>query len=252
MNRAIGLSCSRRPGPGPSPALRATSPGGRGYWILLLALWGARASADEPSLTLADLPAYQAALSAKATIPPARVGFRDLWERPERYRGRPVRVEGSLVRQFRQAAFGTFPPLVEAWAVSPAGDPFCLVFPDSASRATPALGTRVRFVGTFLKQVRYQGGDGPRLAPLIVGAGPPVASAKPPAAPRPARRYGSTLDWTAGLLVAGFVALLVARMHLNKPVARTPGRAMDPPPDFLTTADDADLPDAKNPSEARP
>ena len=156
------------------------------------------------------------------------------------------------MRRFRQDAFGTFPPLAEAWAVSPAGDPFCLVFPDSASRATPALGSPVRFVGTFLKQVRYQAGDGPRLAPLIVGGGPPVASAKAPAAPKPRRGYGSTLDWTAGLAVAALVALFVARMHLNKPVARTPGRATDPPPDFLTTADDVDLPDATNPAEARP
>ena len=158
------------------------------------------------------------------------------------------------MRRFRQEAFGTFPPLTEAWAVSPAGDPFCLVFPnpDPASRATPALGTPVRFDGTFLKQVRYQGGDGPRLAPLIVGGGPPIASAKAPAPPRPRRGYGSTLDWTAGLIVAGFVVLFVARMHLNKPFARTSGWATDPPPEFLTSADDDPLPDATNPPEARP
>jgi len=156
------------------------------------------------------------------------------------------------VRRFRQDAFGTFPPLAEAWAVSPSGDPFCLVFPDSASRASPALGSPVRFVGTFLKRVRYQAGDGPRLAPLIVGGGPPVASARAPAASRPPRGFGSALDWTAGLAVAALVTLFVARMHLQKPVALTPGRATDPPPDFLTTADDVDLPDATNPAEARP
>ena len=219
---------------------------------MVLALWSSGASAEEASLTLADLAAYRAALSPKATAAPDRVGFRDLWGDPETYRGRVVRVEGRLVRRFRQDAFGTFPPLAEAWAVSPSGDPFCLVFPDSASRASPALGSPVRFVGTFLKQVRYRAGDGPRLAPLIVGGGPPVASAKAPAPPRPRRGYGSTLDWTAGLIVAGFVALFVARMHLNKPVARTPGRATDPPPDFLTTAGAVDLPDAPNPAEDRP
>ena len=204
---------------------------------ILLALWASQARADEPTLTLADLAAYQAALSAKADTPPARVGFRDLWGAPERYRGRLVQVEGRLVRRFRQDAFGTFPPLAEAWAVSPAGDPFCLIFPDPASPASPALGTPVRFVGTFLKRVRYRAGDGPRLAPLIVGGGPPVASARVSTVSKTPRRFGSTLDWTAGLAVAALVALFLARMHLNKPVALTPGRAMDPPPDFVTTAD---------------
>ncbi len=208
-------------------------------WPILLALWASRASADEPSLTLADLSAYRSALSAKADAPAARVGFRDLWGHPERYRGRLVRVEGRLVRRFRQDAFGTFPPLAEAWAVSPSGDPFCLVFPDSASRASPPLGSPVRFVGTFLKRVRYRAGDGSRLAPLIVGGGPPVASARASASSKPEPGYGSTLDWTAGLVVAGFVALFVARMHLNKPVARTPGWASDPPPDFLTSPEEA-------------
>ena len=219
---------------------------------LLLALWASRASADEPTLTLADLAAYRAALSAKAETPPARVGFRDLWGAPERYRGRLVQVEGRLVRRFRQDAFGTFPPMAEAWAVSPAGDPFCLVFPDPASPASPPLGTPVRFVGTFLKRVRYQAGDGPRLAPLIVGGGPPVASVRASATSKPPRRYGTTLDWTAALAVAALVAFFLARMHLNKPVARNPVRATEPPPDFLTTADDVDLPDATNPAEARP
>ena len=63
------------------------------------------------------------------------VGFRELWDHPETYRGRRVQVEGRVVRRFRQGAFGTFPPLDEVWAVSPAGDPFCLVFP-----ATPEAG----------------------------------------------------------------------------------------------------------------
>ena len=38
----------------------------------------------------------------------------------------------------------------------------------------------VRFTGTFLKMVRYAGGDGARLAPLIVGDRLPVAVALNP------------------------------------------------------------------------
>ena len=79
-----------------------------------------------------------------------------------------------------------------------------------------------------------------------------MVSARAPVGSKAPRGYGSTLDWTAGLAVAALVTLFVARMHLQKPVALTPGRATDPPPEFLTTADDVDLPDATNPTEARP
>ena len=90
----------------------------------------------ESGLTLSDLAAYRAALEGKAepTGPAVAVTFRELWDHPERYQGRRVRVEGRVARRFRQGAFGTFPPLVEAWAVSPAGDPFCLVFPASTGK----------------------------------------------------------------------------------------------------------------------
>jgi hypothetical protein len=163
-------------------------------------------------LGLADLAAYRAALSGKATAdearpsdPPVPVGFRDLWNRPEAYRGRRVTIRGRLERSFRQGAVGSFPPLVEAWIFSPSGDPFCLVYPragagtdagpstgppsvsapvsaDDARRtdaraagpAEPGPGRVVRFTGTFLKMVRYTAGDGDRQAPLIVGDRPPA------------------------------------------------------------------------------
>ena len=59
---------------------------------------------DKPDdrLGLADLPAEHAALSGKATIdgpeahaPPQSVTFRDLWNHPETWRGRRVRVRGT-------------------------------------------------------------------------------------------------------------------------------------------------------------
>jgi hypothetical protein len=156
-------------------------------------------------LGLADLAGYRAALSGKATAddakaddPPARVAFRDLWNRPDRFRGRRVTIEGRVLRIFRQGPVGSFPPLAEVWVTAPAGDPFCVVFPqpvppgeDSPKRGSPAqaarnqgnevranlmpaLGRTVRFTGTFLKQVSYAAGDGARLAPLVVGEGPPV------------------------------------------------------------------------------
>src|SRR5262245_60405750 len=85
-----------------------------------------RSFAQDPEtanpLSLADLAGYRVALageptdrSASADEPPARVGFRDLWDRPEQLRGRRVTVQGRIARIFRQGAVGSFPPLAEIW-----------------------------------------------------------------------------------------------------------------------------------------
>lgn len=201
------------------------------------------AAADEDAgLSTADLAPYRAALAGTPGGPAVAVTFRDLWDHPERYQGRRIRVEGRAVRRFRQGATGTFPPLVETWAVSPAGDPFCLVFPDSGPVAVgpdPAPGASVRFEGVFLRRLRYQGGDAARLAPWIVGHRPPVVTAPAPPVAKagvPGSRGSlSRVEWTIGLLAAGFVALALARQHARGPSRRPQGRDRDrdPPPEFL-------------------
>jgi hypothetical protein len=212
---------------------------------------------DESALTIADLAAYREALSGKGAtaVPPAPVGFRALWEHPEVYRGRRVQVRGRLVRRFRQGPFGTFPALEEAWVVSPAGDPLCLVFPATATPSSGAATAKakapdptsgqVRFAGKFLKVVKYQGGDGPRLAPLIVGPAPPSAIAtatdREPR-PSPTRVPGAgwtRLDWALGLAGALLVVLVLARQHLRRP-ARPLGRIGEDTP--APTFDDANPP----------
>jgi len=163
-------------------------------------------SERDDRIGLADLAAYRASLSGRPTAddarpsdPPARAGFRDLWERPEAYRGRRVTIGGRLERSFRQGAVGSFPPLVESWIFSAAGDPFCVVYPNPegprpvspsggsvdgpagdpsqdiqvGTPGVPRPGRMVRFTGTFLKTVRYAARNGERLAPLIVGDRPP-------------------------------------------------------------------------------
>ncbi len=214
---------------------------------------------DEPDdrIGLADLAAYRAALSGKPTAddarpsdPPRPVGFRDLWEHPEAHRGRRVTIRGRLERTFRQGAVGSFPPLVEAWVFSAAGDPFCVVYPrpdESGAEAAPAAGSDkakagpgrpVRFTGTFLKTVRYPAGDGERLAPLIVGDRPPEPQpaaeadggldAPPSGAGRVFRAIGGgdgrpgegrrswTLETTAlGMVLAAMAALLIVRQHIR-------------------------------------
>jgi hypothetical protein len=204
-------------------------------------------AAGEPTLTIADLSAYRAALlehtgAPSGSEPPRAVGFRELWDHPRTYQGRRVQVQGRLVRRFRQGAFGTFPPLEEAWIFSPAGDPFCLVFPAAAS--APKTKTdpeaQVQFAGTFLKLLEYQGRDGPRLAPLIVGPAPPAAVV--PAAARtsrPDRGAGTTqaprwLEGTIALTLAIVAAGVLASQHLRRPVRRPlrPDAVVEPAPVF--------------------
>lgn len=195
-----------------------------------------RASADDTALGIADLAAYRAALTDRpGSTPeglPVAVGFRELWNHPEAYQGRRVQVQGGVVRRFRQGAFGTFPPLTEVWAISPAGDPYCLVYPEPPARSTPEPIGTVRFVGTFLKRLRYQGGDGPRLVPLVVGPRPPAALERAPSmAPNSSRSF-PWLDWTIGLVAATSVALVLAWQHLRRPSRRPINLDVGPPPVF--------------------
>jgi hypothetical protein len=215
--------------------------------------------AGEAALTLADLAAYRAALSAGETKGehPVRVTFRELWDHPATYQGRRVQVEGRVVRRFRQGSFGTFPPLEEAWTVSAASDPFCLVFPET-SRDPKAPGSagrvrgEVRFVGTFLRMIEYQGGDGPRLAPLIVGPAEPAAvasaTARRPGPARGADARPTRLDWMIGAVVAALVVLVLACQHLRRPVRRILKVEDTPAPLFDDTMASAGVP---GPSDSR-
>ena len=199
--------------------------------VLAVALSLLLAAGDDPALTIADLEAYRLALRPAPAGEAAKVSFRDLWEHPEKFAGRQVRVEGRLARVFRQPKVGEFPALAEGWIVTPAGDPICLVYPDD--RGGPEIGAEVRFAGTFLRRVRYRGGDVPRLAPLIVGPATPELGAEPISTAWP----GSSADWLIGLGAAAAVGAILAGRHLNRPV---PGPvAVGPPPAFL----DGDDPD---------
>jgi hypothetical protein len=231
-------------------------------------------------LSLTDLAKYRAALAGKATADdarssdtPARVSFKDLWNRPDALRGRRVILEGRVQRIFRQGPLGSFPALAEIWIASPAGDPSCLVVPqqsgtgsppvsddDLEGRATPQralkLGQTVRFTGTFLKMILYAAGDGGRLAPLVVGDQPPVPV---PADAKANRASSFTLDnvvglwtrspgsWLVALTLALLAAGVLARQHLRAPMRRRATMSSrrrvystgpDPPLEFIDPRDD--------------
>ncbi len=215
---------------------------------------------DHPDdrLGLADLPAEHAALAGKATIdgpeahaPPQTVTFRDLWNHPETWRGRRVRVRGTIARVFRQGAVGSFPPLAEAWLSTPEGDLLCVVFPQEDRRGQKTLtesgpdrkgrneptpepqrepepGRRVRFTGTFLKTIRYPAADLARLAPLIVGDRPPTmtmetaaggepstAEALRPSDTRPRSEVWTPAAWVLSLAVGLAAAAVIAWQHVR-------------------------------------
>jgi hypothetical protein len=183
---------------------------------------------DDSPLSLADLEAYRVALASKPDSTARSVSFRDLWDRPEDYAGRTVAVEGRVARTFRQPRFGEFPPLVEAWVVSPPGDPFCLVFPQPEGRPALGVGAFVRFSGTFLKRIKYQGGDVDRLAPLIVG---PRAPDAPLSAPVTAWKEWSSADWMMAVGALLVVSLVLLTRHFSRPAVDS--RPIEPPPSFV-------------------
>jgi hypothetical protein len=187
---------------------------------------------NDSNLGLADLPAYKKALEDRGDGPAVSVGFRDLWDHPDRFRGRLVRVEGRVVRRFNQTAVGAFPPLSETWIVNPEGDPLCLVCPTPDDRTNSAIGPgkAVRFEGTFLRHVRYVGGDSARLAPLIIGGRAPDNLIKQGSTMDGPPLGWSRTDWAVGAVLAGLVALVLVRQALRRP-ARS-GPRLDPPVQF--------------------
>jgi hypothetical protein len=211
--------------------------------VVLCNPWFSHARGQEDRLGLGDLAGYRAALSGKATAddaragdPPAPVHFRDLWNRPDVFRGRRVIVEGRVLRIFRQEPVGSFPALAEVWISSTSGDPFCLVSPQAGP--IPEPGQNVRFAGTFLKMVRYAASDAARLAPLVVGDRAP--SSQPAGAVVRALGGHDTLagfhgwswsraTWALGLSMAALAGGLLAWWHLNSPSLKPRRRTITPP-----------------------
>ncbi|HEU5118336.1 MAG TPA: hypothetical protein VFT74_17090, partial [Isosphaeraceae bacterium] len=187
------------------------------------------------------LPAFRRALEP-SNVPARPVQFLDLWEQADRHRGEVVRISGRFARRFHQPAHDGFPALTELWLSTPPGNLFCLVFPTPDAEVKPSNET-LEFQGTFLRLLRYSSGDGPRLAPLIVGPNPPgVLSTSTPEAPI------SWVFWGLGVLGMAAVGLAFAFLHLRTPpplrrrtrvaiepvdepaTSRTPLEPLDEPP----------------------
>lgn len=239
-----------------------------------------------PGFSSSDLEAYRRALdetaandsnsesesgSKTATTAPPRVGFADLWRNRAELEGRRVTIEGRLARRFRQPSIADFPPLAEAWIMTRPGEPVCVVHPigvedsepgpgpganrGSGSGSGPAVGSRVRFTGRFLRLIQYEAEDGPRYAPLLVGGDPPRAVAVGPDGAaeddRPFAAVKRGIDAILAVCLAGLVGLLMLRVHFLKPIP--PRRRAEPPPEFVDGDGCADpTPDPEGTGSGRP
>ncbi len=201
---------------------------------------------DDAPLGLGDLAAEHDALSGKQGPGPAvAASFRDLWEHPDEFRGRRVRVAGLVVRAFRQDAVGSFPALVEAWIEQPPGDLLCVLFPAPRRAVDAWKGAAVSFEGVYLRRVRYKA-EGDRLAPLVVGsAAPTVEKPAPAETAEPAAADWPNPAVVLGLLVAAAaLGAILAWRSLAAPAGRRGRRAggrrndPDPPLEFLGPEDD--------------
>lgn len=144
------------------------------------------------------------------------VGFRQLHQQPQDYRGRLVRIRGGA----RMAYHVDAPPNIVGvegyyvFVLMPAGGPNSPImvyaldlppgFPEikdkDADGGMTELNEDVEFTGYFIKRMAYLAQDGTRVAPLLIAKSPVWT-------PRVVRADPTLPDWWTFLAVAGGLAL---------------------------------------------
>jgi hypothetical protein len=181
-----------------------------------------------------------------------------LWERPELYRGVPIHLLGTARRVlYYESKLSRTGWIYEAWIfpVEERGFPYVCVFEEAPKGFPigPDVSERVVFNGYFLKLLRYQAGDVPRGAPVLVGRlgwdpSPKISAQNP----------DRTLFWslvvlglvfTASLLRWGFQLLrylgaLSPRTSASASASLSPSEEIDPAKfqAWLETVPDQDEP----------
>jgi hypothetical protein len=145
----------------------------------------------------------------------AEVSFGELMGMPRSFRGRPVRIRGTL-RRLEQldppAAAAEVGPYWQGW-LEPEDGPAAPVIVHLLSLPTgmaTGLNIRERVVveGYFLKTAAYRAADGVRVAPLIVAA--------EPGRPRPAATSNAgSWNRSLGLVAAGTMLAVVSALGLG-------------------------------------
>ena len=158
----------------------------------------------------------QAAL-ARQVGPP--VGFSELFGQPRSFRGRPVRIRGTLRRLQQVPAPGNTLGIETYWQgwLDPEGGPsspivtYFLALPETIQPGMRII-EPVEVVGYFFKRWAYQATDTIRTAPLVMAAEPSPLT--PPSTPRETS-ITTVLVWTGGIL-AMISLLLFAKTRLRR------------------------------------
>lgn len=208
---------------------------------------------DRTPISFRESAAYGELLKRARDVPAAQLDaearrdvlYADLATHPARYRGVPIRLQGTV--RLVHALPEIPPPLVpsgrlyEAWAFTSDGRgyPTVLVFED-LPKGLP-LGDNVQavvvFRGFFFKLLAYRAGDRPRYAPLLVGRVEHVPNEKVSAI-QPAITSG----WVAlPIAMLGAYALLRVILIWQRGLA-PPGRdrPIGPPPNDMISPEELD------------
>ncbi|WP_435006796.1 hypothetical protein P12x_004273 [Tundrisphaera lichenicola] len=160
--------------------------------------------------------ARQTPSSELATAARKDILYTHLWERPERYRGVPIHIEGTAKRILTYEVNPELAPsgrLFEAWVYSDENRvvPYVLIFADPPKDLVigPDLFVRVKFDGYFMKLLRYTASDHARAAPMLVGRLTTIPKAADAPAPMVefrnfARRDGFIIVF---VLLLGYIAI---------------------------------------------
>ena len=140
-----------------------------------------------------------------------------LWEMPQEYRGKPIRLRMHIRRVLQYKAPENPLGLEECfeawgWTEESKSHPYVVVFPEKPAGLPvgPAVEADVVFVGYFLKNMAYTAFDKSRAAPLLVGQ---LRMAKPPQAAAPLT-ISAREKWAlalGGLAVAVVILAVVAK-----------------------------------------
>jgi hypothetical protein len=208
---------------------------------------------DEAPLQFSETAAYAELLDRARETPiddlrdAARtdVVFSDLLARPERYRGLPIRLQGTARRILRiddlPERIAPEGALYEAWTFTgdSRGFPYVLVFED-APKGLPGgddVNAFVIFHGYFFKLLAYNAADKARKAPMLIGRLEYVPDDRRPADVPGAAGSRSSPAWLLGLIGLVAVYLVVRSVTTARALRARAGSArrfQAPPRDHIS------------------
>lgn len=198
---------------------------------------------DKTPMAFRDTAAYAALLQRARETPPAELAakayrnlpYTELWERPERYRGVPIHLEGTvrrvLVHDEVNPALSPQGRIYEAYLFTYESQlhPYVLVFeqPPKGFPGGSEISERVYFDGYFLKLLAYQAGDVARAAPMLVGR----LQWKPNAQESPGDSAGKSVRWAIlGMSLMTIYGLIRWGLHLRSKLTPMRRRPLGPTP----------------------